>query len=269
MIPGTEKPRGAGLPPTGKGSSFIGRTPAARLTWNTLDWSALDRLRDQFLSGIPPSGSYWNSRSDVANYDFTFAQRIGWKWDAVLEELRRRGWRPPSGPVLDWGCGSGLAGRRVVEAFGSADGSSLRVFDRSDLAMDFAVDAAREEFPELEVQRADAGWLGSKAPVSVLVVSHVINELAEADRQSLRQLMDWAAAILWVEPGAYAESRALISMREALRENFHLIAPCTHQCVCGLLTEENKRHWCHHFARPPAGIMGDFELGPLRPTRRY
>jgi hypothetical protein len=227
------------------------------LSWDTLDWAALDRLRDQFLSGAPPQGSYWNSRSDLASYDFTFAQRIGWKWDAVLAELRRRRWRPPSGPVLDWGCGSGIAGRRVLESFGPAHCSSLRVFDRSDLAMDFAVEAAREAFPESEVQRADAGWLASKEPVGVLVLSHVINELSDPDRESLRQLMDRAAAVLWVEPGAYAESRALVAMRKVVREDFVLVAPCTHQGACGLLTPENQRHWCHHFARPPAGIMGN------------
>src|SRR5687767_7296610 len=137
MISGTEKQRGPGAASTGQG---------IRSTWDTLDWSALDRLRDQFLSGTPPAGSYWNSRSDVANYDFTFGQRIGWKWDAVLDELRRRGWSPPAGLVLDWGCGSGIAGRRVVEAFGSTHCSSLRLFDRSHLATDFAAEAAREVF---------------------------------------------------------------------------------------------------------------------------
>jgi hypothetical protein len=245
------------VPATGQGTGPGDAVPASLLSWETLDWSTLDRLRDQFLSGTPVQGSYWNSRSDLANYDFTFAQRIGWKWDAVLAELRMRRWSPPSGPVLDWGCGSGLAGRRVVEAFGPAQCSSLRVFDHSDLAMDFAVDAAREAFPGVEVQPADAAWLASKEPIGVLVVSHVINELTEPDRAWLRQLMDRAAAILWVEPGTYADSRALIAMREAVRENFLLVAPCTHQCACGLLTSENKRHWCHHFARPPVGIMGD------------
>ena len=46
-------------------------------------------------------------------------------------------------------------------------------------------------------------------------------------------------------------------MREALRGQFHVIAPCTHQAACGLQAESNERHWCHHFAGPPAGIMAD------------
>src|SRR5947207_12381903 len=111
----------------------------ARITWDTLDWAALDRLRDSFLAGKPAGASYWTSRSDLENYDFTFAQRIGWKWDAVLHELKLRGWRPPPGGLLlDWGCGSGIAGRCVADFFGPERFTSLRVFDRSPLAIELA-----------------------------------------------------------------------------------------------------------------------------------
>lgn len=273
----------------------------AGLTWDTLDWPALDRLRDTFLAGKPTGASYWTSRSDLANYDFTFAQRIGWKWDAVLRELKLRGWTPPRGPMLDWGCGSGIAGRRVIEFFGEKTFDCLRVFDRSPLAMQFAMEATREAFPSLRVESyphpiprprdlplpSDGRGVGGEgdrefmvpprtgaqsialhksdarsnaprsddAPIGTLVVSHVLNELDEPDGQALRQMIDRADAVLWVEPGTYADSRSLIAMREALRETFHVIAPCTHQCGCGLRTPENERHWCHHFASPPAGIM--------------
>src|SRR3989441_2168754 len=93
--------------------------------------------------------------------------------------------------------------------------------------------------------------------VGTLVISHVLNELTDAGRQALRDAIDRADAVLWVEPGTYADSRALIEVRERLREKFLLIAPCTHQAACGLLVPENERHWCHHFASPPAGIMAD------------
>ena len=67
-----------------------------------------------------------------------------------------------------------------------------------------------------------------------------------------------AEAVLWVEPGSLQSSRDLIaSFREHLRGDLHILAPCTHQAVCGLLATENARHWCHNFADPPAGIMGD------------
>jgi hypothetical protein len=232
------------------------------LTWETLDWSALDRLRDTFLAGKSTGASCWSSCSDLANYDFTFAQRIGWKWGAVLRELKQRGWTPPPGrPLLDWGCGSGVAGRCVVEFFGGQAFECLRVFDRSPLAMEFAMGSAREQFPAMRVEAVDAARLsetgGSGVPVGTLVISHVLNELDETGGRALRQVIDRADAVLWVEPGTYAVSRMLITRRENLREQFLLIAPCTHQAACGLLTPENERHWCHHFASPPAGIMAD------------
>lgn len=237
-----------------------------RLTWNTLDWPALDRLRDTFLAGKPTSSNYWTSRSDLENYDFTFAQRIAWKWDAVLRELKLRGWTPPGGPLLDWGCGSGIACRRVVEFFGAEHFKSFRVLDRSSLAMEFAAEKACEAFPSLGRAELPLGpdFKGTQQRVpatgesiGTLVISHVLNELDEAGGLALRQAIDRADTVLWLEPGTYADSRSLIALREALLETFRVIAPCTHQCGCGLRTPENERHWCHHFAAPPAGIMGD------------
>src|SRR6185369_12171097 len=254
----------------------------ARLTWDTLDWAALDRLRDSFLAGKPAGASYWTSRLDLENYDLTFAQRIGWKWDAVLRELKLRGWTPPRGPLLDWGCGSGIAGRRVVEFFGPEHFTSLSVFDHSPLAMEFAMGRAQEEFSSLcakPFQVAPARWhdgperrppvrrdnsladlAGSETGVpsfGTLIISHVLNELTDAGALALHEAIDQANTVLWVEPGTYADSRALIEARERLGAKFLLIAPCTHQAGCGLCAQENARHWCHHFASPPAGIMAD------------
>src|SRR5439155_17757684 len=99
---------------------------------------------------------------------------------------------------------------------------------------------------------------GHAAPsIGTLVISHVLNDLDEEGGHALRKVIDQADAVLWVEPGTYADSRSLIAMREALRETFHVIAPCTHRAACGLRAPENDRHWCHHFASPPAGIMAD------------
>src|SRR5213596_2022051 len=107
---------------------------APTVTWDTLDWAALDRLREIFLGGPPPGGSYWRSPVDLASYDLTYAQRIAWKWDAVLGELRARGWAPPfARPLLDWGCGSGVASRRVLDWFGPEHFRRLRLWDRSSL----------------------------------------------------------------------------------------------------------------------------------------
>jgi len=227
------------------------------VNWDSLDWPALDRLRDRFLAARPGGVSYWSSRSDLANYDFTFARRIGWKWDAVLRELKGRGWTPPSEAVLDWGCGSGVAGRRVIECFGKECVKTLRVFDHSALAVDFAMERARSLYPGTEIHPESEPADGGIKEVGTLIISHVLNELDEAGGRELRKVIDQSDAVLWVEPGTYGDSRSLIALRESLRESFHVIAPCTHHAPCGLLVPGNDRHWCHHFAKPPAGIMAD------------
>lgn len=230
---------------------------AAPLTWETLDWQALDRLRETFLAGRSTGAPYWQSMGDLASYDFTYAQRIGWKWDAVLRELQSRGWFPPAAPLLDWGCGSGVASRCVLDVFGAERFEALRLFDQSPLAMDFAAETARRRFPSLRIEPIESAWLASAERMGVLVISHVLNELDEAGGRALRQVIDRAQAVLWVEPGTFADSRALIALRESLREQFLVVAPCMHQAGCGLLAPDNERHWCHHFAAPPPGIMAD------------
>ena len=234
-------------------------TPTALLplTWSTLDWRRLDRLRAKFLARDGAAGPYWTDREDLANYDFTYAQRVGWKWDAVLRELRLRGWQPPAGPLLDWGCGSGVAGRSVLGFYGAERFGALRVFDRSRLAAEFALERARQAFPGLDVRPLEAGSAGGTQRGGTVVVSHVLNELDDAGRAALRAVVAGADAVLWVEPGTYADSRALIDFRESLRAEFDLVAPCTHRRECGLLHAPNAAHWCHHFAAPPAGLLAD------------
>jgi hypothetical protein len=216
------------------------------------DFALLERLRNRFLDAPSVGGDYWESPAQLAAYDATFAERIGWKWDAVLAELRARRWSPPSGTVLlDWGCGSGVAGRRVLAAWGADNFAGLMVHDRSPLARQYAAERAAEAYPGLRVDQApDWGEIAPDRPFT-LVLSHVLNELDPAASSTLLALVRRAAAVLWVEPGTSEVARALVALREELRNSFSVVAPCTHQCGCGLLTPENRRHWCHHFARPP------------------
>ena len=227
------------------------------MTCPELDWDALDRLRRQFLGGKPCDGPYWKSREDLAAYDMTFGERIGWKWDAVLEELRIRGWAPHGGAVLDWGCGSGIAGRRLVEVFGPGTFDSLVVWDHSPVATDFAHDAAARRFPGLAVLSATPGYLTGDEPIGLLVISHVLNELPPAALDEIRTLVARSRAVVWTEPGIRETSRALGSLRDEWLEDFEVVAPCTHRSPCPVLGPGNERHWCHHFGAPPSWIFAD------------
>ena len=216
--------------------------------WTAQELAAMRRMRARFLEGKAGGADYWRLEEDIALYDSTFAERIGWKWDAVLSELILRGWAPQSRHVLDWGCGSGVAGRRVIETWPQL--ASLALHDRSPLAVRYATARAQAAWPQLAVRRFE-----TIGPDTLLVLSHVINELPERDLAQLIALARQAREILWVEAGTHADSRRLIGVREQLVPEFTAIAPCTHQRACGLLTRRNERHWCHHFARPPSEIF--------------
>lgn len=220
--------------------------------WQSPDWDALERLRAAFLQRTAGAADYWLHRRDLDSYDQTFAQRIGWKWDWLLAELDRRQWQPPAGPVLDWGCGSGIAGRAFLDHYGAETHQPLWLHDRSLLAMEYATERARAKYPGLTVAAAPP-----EARPAVLLISHVLSELSPPAFTALLEVIRRAAAVLWVESGDYETSRALIAARELLRAEFHVIAPCTHAQRCGLLEPENAPHWCHHFALPPPEIFAD------------
>lgn len=209
-----------------------------------LDWTALRRLRTGFLDGDFGSASYWTADSDLDSYDRTFGERIGWKWDHVIDELVLRGWSPPAGPVLDWGCGSGVAGRRFLSRFER----EIDFWDRSPRAVSFARAKAVEAGLAVKSTDGDPG---------TLLVSHVIGELADASLDRLIALALRATSVVWVEPGDHRSSRALIAVRERLIDEMSVVAPCTHQTACGLLVEGRERDWCHHFARAPWEVFAD------------
>lgn len=227
------------------------------MTWEELDWRALDRLRERFLRGPGEGGAYWESPADLASYDFTFGERIGWKWDQVLRELRLRGWQPRSRHVLDWGCGSGIAARRAIAAFGAAQFESLTVWDHSPLACDYAEDAARRAFPQLSVAQATPSLLAADTSIGLLILSHVLNELPPEAVAIVRALIARSDAVIWVEPGTHDVSRQLGRIRDDLRLHFRIVAPCTHESGCPMFDAGNERHWCHFFAPPPAEIFAD------------
>lgn len=221
------------------------------MTWDELDWSILERLRQGFLSGTAADGPYWRTAEDLAHYDFTFAERIGWKWDHVLRELEQRGWAPPEGPLLDWGCGSGVAHRRVAARWPHAV-TALQVMDHSLLAEEFALERWRQTPSAIPA----TSWDRAHPPVTV-VISHVLNELAADDAEDLMATISAATAVIWIEPGTPAMGSALVAWRERLRAEFSMIYPCPHQAVCGMTAPGNERHWCHHFAAPPPEVGAD------------
>ncbi len=221
--------------------------------------NTLNRVRTRFLDGTNAGGGYWENDEELALYDSTFAERIGWKWDAVLRELTARNWTPRSPRVLDFGCGSGVASRRVVEAFPSI--SEVLLCDVSGRAMSFAERRMRAAFPHVNVSLADSSQ--PLPPDTLLVVSHVLNELPQTERAKLMRLAAQASEILWVESGSHADSRLLLAVREELTAQFSIVGPCPHSRSCGMLAAENAAHWCHFFTSFPSHAAQDARWSQL------
>ncbi len=213
------------------------------------DWEILRAMRLGFLGAENGLADYWATPTHLGLYDRFFAERIGWKWDAALTELTSRGFSA-AGHVVDWGCGTGVAVRRFLERFPGI--TDVTLHDRSYLALRFATDRLRADFPAVTIH----SWNPTVPPDAVYLLSHVLNELpTTADLRDL--LATHANTIVWVESGTHATSRRLIGLREELREDFSLLAPCPHDGACGLLTSENAQHWCHHFTKPPGWVHHD------------
>ena len=139
----------------------------------------LARLRRLFLTQEQRPGralpDYWGDPEDLEVYDRFLAARIGWKWDAALDEAEAAGvaWRDAS--VVDWGCGTGIASRRVRARWGAA---KVQLHDRSPAAVEFATRRLRDEDPALDI-----GPFAGEDPDLLLV-----------DIESMYGQMDWLRA---------------------------------------------------------------------------
>ncbi len=77
-------------------------------------------------------------RKRPRQYHRFFGAHIGWKWDAAIMQAKRSGWKPHSRTLYDWGCGSGIATLRMIEAIGIESVDEVILWDHSTLATAFA-----------------------------------------------------------------------------------------------------------------------------------
>lgn len=219
-----------------------------------IDWALLKQLRQSYLDAQGFLPEYWQSEKLLEAYEQTLGARIGWKWQAVLEILadKQEGWPLKVPRLIDWGCGTGIAARKVL-ASGLFACEHVSFYDRSPRAASYAQRRLREEFPR---QASEAiSQLGVPREDFVLLISHVLSELSEKDRQNLVELATRASLVLWVEAGRQQESRWLNQVRDACRGKLEILAPCTHQAPCGMLAADQAGNWCHFFAAVPSEVF--------------
>lgn len=224
--------------------------------WSEHQILRLSKMREGFIGGTAGESDYWTSLDDLDLYEKTFAQRIAWKWEAVLGELELRKWSPSGSRLVDAGCGSGVAGRMFLEQWCDKV-SEVVLLDRSPLARSYAAKTLASH--QVDVRDGGAALSTEVVTDATVLVSHVVTEL------SPRQLSQWvenvsvASSLIWVEAATHDASRRLAeSVREPLLQaGWSAVAPCTHSSRCPMLTVKNDRHWCHHFARVPSFVHQD------------
>ena len=219
-----------------------------------VDWQKLEKLRHIFISenSTLRNQDYWSDQRLLELYDATFAQRIATKWRWVLSELSALGWEPPKGDLLDWGCGTGVASRVVLDKFPMLAGG-VYLSDRSEKSTSFAkkmIDSELQNRGSLRVFTS-----GNCERPAVQLISHVLSELSESSFEALCDGID-AESLIWVEPGTSKESHRLGQARARLLERgYNVVAPCFHAADCGMLGANNERDWCHFFAKPESSYF--------------
>jgi hypothetical protein len=221
------------------------------------DWERLAKLRRAYLE---VDAQPWTDERDLALYHASFGERIRWKWRAVFAEPALAGLAPVDGPIVDFGCGSGVASLALIESGLAPERADVHLLDASLLARRFAARRLVEAGANVH-----AGGTPPAGPLGTLVASHVLTELGRSDEDALVQLAARAQRVFLVEPGTRSVATALVALRERLRAEAGLtpLAPCPHADACGLANRarvvnetteqkdaETTDAWCHHFAAP-------------------
>lgn len=212
--------------------------------------SQIQKLKELFdHSSIELRNDYWTPEL-LQLYSETLGERILWKWQAFLQDLKTQLKHPEllfkntSLKITDWGCGPGTASFAFANS--CVEGPHhFSFFDRSQAAMDFA---------QKRLSRFSHTDSKLEAP-QLLLISYVLSELPKDEETKLIEKIQTCDAFLWVDAGTYKESRRLSEIRNTLLSEFNFIAPCPHSLKCPLSEEANPHDWCHRFAKAPQEVF--------------
>jgi ribosomal protein RSM22 (predicted rRNA methylase) len=161
--------------------------------------------------------------------------------------------RPDFAPqsLLDVGAGPGTAAWAAAEGFASLGAFTL--LDANTALRTLALELTRDShrLSAVRYEQGDAGAkLAEASSADLVIASYMINELADAPRAALADLM-WARTrdtLLVVEPGTPAGTQRVLDLRRRLiAQGAHVAAPCPHDAECPLAPPG----WCHFTQRLP------------------
>lgn len=150
--------------------------------------------------------------------------------------------------LLDVGAGPATASWAAAQAFDSLTG--FAAIDANAALRALACDTTEgSRLAAMRYVESDvlAGFAAMDA-VDLVIASYVINELGDADRDALADLM-WQKTrdtLLVVEPGTPKGYERILALRARLiAQGAHIIAPCPHNRACPLTPPD----WCHFSQR--------------------
>lgn len=167
---------------------------------------------------------------------------------ASLHALREQ--RPDFVPatLLDVGAGPATASWAAAQTFESL--TSFSAIDANTALRALACDTVEDSrlASMRYVQNDVLAGLAAMEGADLVIASYVINELGDADRDALADLM-WQKArdtLLVIEPGTPAGYARILTLRTRLiAQGAHVIAPCPHDNACPLTAPD----WCHFSQR--------------------
>lgn len=221
----------------------------------------LKKLQELYLSGSPQlQKDYWTPEL-LEIYASTLGERISWKWQHCLEDLKKQNIHPenlfPKETFIleDWACGPGTAALKYLEFCEHIQNYKVKLVDRSSIACRFAQKKIKDIFSAVEFTENQTS--NDRDFLHIQLISYVLSELSA---HSLAQIVDKLKKtdiFIWMDASSIKESHQLSQVRDSLLEEFYFLAPCPHQKECPVL--KTKTDWCHRFAKAPTYVFHDSE----------
>ncbi len=152
--------------------------------------------------------------------------------------------------LVDIGCGPGTAAWAALDAWRSVSHATL--IDRNPRLLELARQLRHPHQGGIDfVQGEMAKTAGTTPKADVVMASYALTEIPAAALSGiLGALWDRAGKMLViVEPGTVAGFQRILAYRDLLlAQGARILAPCSHESLCPLVSNER---WCHFGVRLP------------------
>lgn len=196
------------------------------------------KISDHYNSHQRERKSIWDwSQSDQAYLNYFFKLNF-LRIQYVLQEAKKRGLLANINNIYDFGSGPGTSHVAFLEE--NIHCSQYHCLEISKKAIQLHQQLLKKSnntsCPPKWIQESQI----RPQKNDLVLFSYSLNEL--------EKVPSWITQfdhIIIIEPSTQKQGRGLMELRQKLiHHNFHILAPCTHQHPCPLLSQ-SKKDWCH------------------------